>query len=225
MNEIVRERFYKMIGYEFKNPALLDQALTHRSAKGPSNERLEFLGDAILNCTIACKLYRERPNDTEGDLSRLRANLVKESALGQLARAFNLGDYIQFGVGELKSGGAYRESILADTLEAIIGAIFLDASIDVVQACILTWYQGIWKDFATLDAVKDPKTRLQEYLQAKRLSLPTYTIKTISGKDHDQQFRVECHTPSLPIKTEGIGTNRRLAEQNAAENFLKALKA
>ena len=211
------------IGYDFKDPTLIELALTHRSKGGRNNERLEFLGDSIVNFVIAEALFHKFPDAKEGKLSRLRADLVRGTTLAELGRHFELGDFLLLGSGELKSGGFNRESILADAVEAIIGAIYLDSGMDVVRERILSWY-GDRLDGLSLDAViKDPKTRLQEYLQKRQSRLPKYEVKEITGQAHDQQFKVSCRVEQLPEVTVGIGGSRRHAEQAAAEKALKAL--
>ncbi len=210
----------KNLGYQFKDMSLLELALSHRSAPGMSNERLEFLGDAILNFTIAAALYQQFPQAKEGELSRFRAALVKGETLAQLAKEFDLSTYLRLGIGELKTGGAYRESIQADCVEAIIGAIYLDASIDVARDRILAWFAT---RLAAIDAAtftKDPKTQLQEYMQSKKLPLPTYKVTATTGKSHAQRFHIECCVKGLPHVTEGEGSTRRKAEQAAAKAYL-----
>lgn len=212
------------LGYQFKNPQLLEDALSHRSSRGKNNERLEFLGDAILNFVIAAALYNKCPNAREGELSRLRASLVRGETLALLAHEFDLGQYIRLGAGELKSGGSQRNSILADAMEAVVGAIYLDAGMDVCQTCILNWYKQRLENFTELPDLKDSKTRLQEYLQANKLPLPSYTILTIEGVAHQQIFRVKCAILGLSTTSIGMGTSRRRAEQDAAQKILEQLE-
>ncbi|MBU3825437.1 MAG: ribonuclease III [Candidatus Oceanisphaera merdipullorum] len=213
----------KKIGYTFKDPAMLVRALTHRSAGSRHNERLEFLGDSLLSMVIADALFHRFPKVNEGDMSRMRATLVREKTLAELAREFELGEYLILGPGELKSGGFRRESILADAVEAIIGAVYLDANIEQVQAMMLGWYED------RLDAIqpgidqKDPKTRLQELLQGKRKPLPTYTVEHVIGEAHNQKFTVHCQIEGMAQPVIGIGTSRRKAEQSAAEHALEVL--
>lgn len=218
-----RARLEATLGYCFTQSSLLDQALTHRSAAPVHNERLEFLGDSILSYVIAEDLYHRFPKQQEGDLSRMRATLVKGQTLAELAREFGLGEHLVLGSGEMKSGGNRRESILADAVEAIIGAIFLDSDIAATQRVILSWYQS------RLDAIvpgvqqKDPKTRLQEYLQARKLPLPAYDVAEIKGQAHNQQFFITCAVEGIePVKAKG--TSRRKAEQAAAEKILQQLE-
>ncbi|ASA56227.1 ribonuclease III [Vibrio gazogenes] len=213
----------KKIGYQFSDGAVLELALTHRSANGHHNERLEFLGDSILSFVIADELYHRFPKSNEGDMSRMRATLVRGNTLAELAREFELGDYLKLGPGELKSGGFRRDSILADAVEAIIGAIYLDSDIESIRRIILDWYQ------TRLDAIqpgvsqKDPKTRLQEYLQGRRKPLPVYTVTKIKGEAHNQEFTVSCEVAGIGMPVIGKGTSRRKAEQAAAELALEQL--
>ncbi|MGT3003745.1 ribonuclease III [Pasteurella multocida] len=218
------ERLQRQIGYQFNQPALLKQALTHRSAAVKHNERLEFLGDAILNFTIAEALYHQFPKCNEGELSRMRATLVREPTLASLARQFELGDYLSLGPGELKSGGFRRESILADCVEAIIGAISLDSDLATTTKIVQHWYQAQLKQIQPGDNQKDPKTRLQEYLQGKRLPLPTYNVLEIKGEAHCQTFTVECYVKNIDRTFMGSGASRRKAEQAAAEKILQELE-
>ncbi|HHT7858715.1 ribonuclease III [Pasteurella multocida] len=218
------ERLQRQIGYQFNQPALLKQALTHRSAAVKHNERLEFLGDAILNFTIAEALYHQFPKCNEGELSRMRATLVREPTLASLARQFELGDYLSLGPGELKSGGFRRESILADCVEAIIGAISLDSDLATTTKIVQHWYQAQLKQIQPGDNQKDPKTRLQEYLQGKRLPLPTYNVVEIKGEAHCQTFTVECYVKNIDRTFMGSGASRRKAEQAAAEKILQELE-
>ena len=211
------------LGYAFVRPALLDQALTHRSHGAIHNERLEFIGDAVLNCVIAAALYERFPEVPEGDLSRLRAHLVNRETLARLARALDLGALLRFGEGEQKSGGADRASIVADALEAVFGAVFLDGGFDAARDAIRAVFAG---DLADLDPValgKDPKTRLQEWLQARRIPVPEYAVVDTAGAAHAQSFTVECRLPSLAIVTSGVGPSRRAAEQAAASTALAAI--
>ncbi|WP_420022201.1 ribonuclease III [Blochmannia endosymbiont of Camponotus sp. C-003] len=215
----------KKLGYIFTRYDLLLQALTHRSSSNQHNERLEFLGDAILNYVIANLLYHRFPHITEGDMSRMRSNLVRENTLATLAREFNLGDYLKLGQGELKSGGYRRESILANTIEALIGGIFLDSNIQTVEILIINWYNIHIDqiDPYSYDHQKDPKTRLQEYMQHRRLPLPVYWINQTTGEAHNQKFTVHCQVSELTQPIIGCGSSRRKAEQNAAEKILSAL--
>ncbi|MBN6071578.1 ribonuclease III [Aggregatibacter actinomycetemcomitans] len=223
MKENQLERLQRQINYGFQNIELLKQALTHRSAGHQHNERLEFLGDAILNLTIGEALFHQFPKCNEGELSRMRATLVREPTLALLARDFKLGDYILLGQGELKSGGFRRESILADCVEAIIGAISLDSNLTNATQIVRQWYQDLLKDIKPGDNQKDAKTRLQEYLQGNRLPLPTYNIVNIQGEAHNQLFIVECSIQNNDRTFIGKGSSRRKAEQAAAEQILQEL--
>ncbi|MGC7589598.1 ribonuclease III [Bisgaard Taxon 46] len=218
------ERLQRKLGYTFNQVSLLEQALTHRSASVKHNERLEFLGDAILNLTIAEALYHQFPKCNEGELSRMRATLVREPTLAILAREFELGDYLLLGPGELKSGGFRRESILADCVEAIIGAISLDSNLPQASETVCHWYKGLLEEIKPGDNQKDPKTRLQEYLQGKRFPLPSYNVVDIKGEAHCQTFTVECYVKNIDRTFIGIGASRRKAEQAAAEKILQELE-
>jgi ribonuclease III len=217
-------RLEKALGYAFADPGLLQTALTHRSHSTPHNERLEFIGDSVLNCAIALELYRRFPALTEGDMSRLRANLVRQDTLHQIADALSLGTVLRLGEGELKSGGHQRPSILADAVEAIIGAVHLDAGFDAAAALVGRLYAERLAAIVPGQQIKDPKTRLQEYLQGRRLALPKYALLDTSGEAHAQSFRVACEIPALRLTTEGVGASRRAAEQMAAEKALETLK-
>ena len=216
-------RLQRKIGYEFVNPELINLALTHRSANGKHNERLEFLGDSILSFVVADELYHRFPNVDEGDMSRMRATLVRGHTLAELGREFMLGDYLYLGPGELKSGGFRRDSILADAVEAIIGAIYLDSNTEVVRTIILAWYHSRLETIEPGVSQKDPKTRLQENLQGRRLPLPAYNVTNIKGEAHNQEFTVECEISGMDIPVVGKGTSRRKAEQAAAEIALGQL--
>jgi ribonuclease-3 len=214
----------KHIDYPFNNPALLTQALTHRSFSGNNNERLEFLGDGALNFIIAHQLYQRFPRLAEGDLSRLRAALVKESTLSEIAFSLNIGDALKLGEGELKSAGWRRPSILADALEAIIGAVYVDGGYHVAEALVLKLFA---EKLAIIDPKiidKDAKSQLQEYLQGKKIELPDYKVVSIEGEAHAQTFKMECVIEKLHIITVGEGTSRRIAEQQAAQLALEAIK-
>lgn len=215
----------KRLGHAFSDSSLLRTALTHRSFGTPHNERLEFLGDSILNCSIAYALYQRFPAQDEGDLSRLRANLVRQDSLHQLALSLKIGDVLRLGEGEMKSGGHQRPSILADAVEALFGAIFLDAGFEAARQVILDLYQPLLENLVPGQSTKDAKTRLQEWLQGRRKPLPRYLLLEASGAAHDQRFEVACEIDYLPLRTTGRGTSRRLAEQAAADNALKALNA
>ncbi len=214
------DRLQKKLGYQFETLDYLKQALTHRSAALQNNERLEFLGDSILNFTIGKALYDKFPKANEGELSRMRATLVREQTLAMIARQFELGEYLKLGPGELKSGGHRRESILADCVEAIIAAIYLDQGMAQSMAKVYAWYEKFLDEIAPGDAQKDPKTRLQEFLQGKKLPLPEYEVVDIQGEAHNQTFKVTCKVKNMEEIFTGIGTSRRKAEQNAAEKVL-----
>ena len=213
----------RQLGYAFSNPALAAQALTHRSFGTPHNERLEFLGDALLNCAVATLLYDRFSTLPEGDLSRARAALVNQAALSEVAAKLALGDRLRLGEGELKSGGFRRPSILADALEALLGAVYLDGGFDAVRRAVETLLADRLDRPEELPVEKDPKTALQEHLQARRLALPRYTVKKTEGEAHDQTFIVECRVEELALASEGKGTSRRAAEQAAAEALLPQL--
>ncbi len=211
------------LGYTFKETELLNLALTHRSANGKHNERLEFLGDSILSFVIADELYRRFPKVNEGDMSRMRATLVRGNTLAERGREFDLGDYLKLGPGELKSGGFRRDSILADAVEAIIGAIYLDSDLETARSIVLEWYHGRLEEIKPGASQKDPKTRLQEFLQGRRKPLPVYTVTNIKGEAHNQEFTVACEVAGMDTPVIGKGTSRRKAEQAAAETALEQL--
>lgn len=202
---------------------MLATALTHRSYGLPNNERLEFVGDGVLNCAVADLLYRRFDGLPEGDLSRLRANLVRQDTLHRIAISLSLGDYLLLGDGELKSGGASRPSILADAVEALLGAIFLDSGFAAAQAAIARLFGPLIDAIDLSRDIKDAKTRLQECLQGSRLPLPIYSLEGTSGEQHVQDFSVSCNIPKLGILTLGRGSSRRIAEQRAAEQALTEL--
>lgn len=207
----------RQCGHDFSKPSLLTQALTHRSHSGANNERLEFLGDGVLNFVIAHQLYLRHPKLPEGDLSRLRAQLVKEPTLSEIAKGLDLGEYLRLGEGELKSGGWRRPSVLADALEAIIGAAFLDGGFAVAEAVVLKLFTPLLENLDPSLIVKDPKSQLQEYLQGQKIALPEYQVTAIEGEAHNQTFRVECFIRKLDLRTRGEGSSRRIAEQQAAQ--------
>lgn len=211
------ERLQQVIGYRFAQSGLLAQALTHRSYGAAHNERLEFLGDSILNCVIAAEMCRRFADAREGELSRSRANLVRQETLHRIARSLGLGEHLRLGEGELKSGGDARPSILADALEALFGAIYLDSGFDAAQRIILQLYADALQDVDAKAGGKDPKTMLQELLQARHIALPKYVVVSTSGAAHDQRFEVECLIPELSVRTTGSGNSRRVAEQQAAQ--------
>lgn len=212
------------LGYTFKDAALLQQALTHRSHSSLHNERLEFLGDSILNCVIASLLFERYNKIDEGDLSRLRANLVKQQSLYEIAQRLGLPQFLRLGEGELKSGGFRRPSILADTLEALFGAIFLDAGFNAAQDVIRALYIPILDTVDPKTLGKDAKTLLQEYLQGKKIALPQYNVVATHGAAHNQQFEIECLVPKLDIQVFGTGGSRRAGEQAAAKLALEAVQ-
>jgi len=213
-----------LIGHAFNDPGLLQQALTHRSAGTPNNERLEFLGDSIVNMMVAQALYERWPKADEGALTRARAELVREGALAVIARELQLGDRLILGPGEMKTGGHRRDSILADALEAVVAAIYLDAGFAPCRTVVLPWFSASMQALpATGKPEKDPKTRLQEWLQARQKALPLYELVSESGDDHAKTFRVRCGVTDPAVSTEGEGASRRLAEQQAAAAALEQL--
>ena len=213
------------LGYAFAEPQLLRQALTHRSAGSRNNERLEFLGDAILGCVIAEELYERYPQAREGELSRLRATLVRRESLAAVAHALEVGSYLHLGSGERKSGGHRRDSILADALEALFGAIYLDSGFRATRTSILALFADKLESLSGAAGLKDPKTRLQEYLQAQRKPLPEYTVTEVSGEAHAQSFRVACSIQDVDVTpSHGEGSSRRQAEQDAAARMLALLE-
>lgn len=219
-----RDRLQRGIGYTFRDPALLEQALTHRSFGQPNNERLEFLGDSILNCVIAIALFERFAELTEGEMSRLRASLVRQEGLHRVALGLNLGEQLKLGEGELKSGGFRRPSILADALEAIFAAVFLDAGFDATKAVIDHLYAAMIEEIDPHVALKDPKTALQEFLQARKLGLPNYLTVKVHGEAHAQEFEVSCEVQPFNLRTLGRGPSRRAAEQQSAELALAQLR-
>lgn len=213
------------LGYTFRNPALLRQALTHRSRGSGNNERLEFLGDSVLSLAVSTRLYRDYPQLTEGELSRLRSYLVKEASLAEVAKSIRLGETLVLGEGELKSGGFRRPSILADTMEAVFGAVYVDGGLESAVQLIESLYRPLLDHLDPNMIVKDPKTTLQEHLQSRQYGLPRYAIVSTHGEAHDQTFEVECLIPALNIRAVGLGTSRRNAEQEAARSAFLALTA
>ncbi|AKZ65830.1 Ribonuclease III [Candidatus Palibaumannia cicadellinicola] len=211
------------MGYFFKRHELLLQALTHRSASNIHNERLEFLGDSILSYVIAYDLYNRFQDINEGDMSRMRATLVRENTLAEIARELELSTCLRLGLGELKSGGLRRESILADALEAVIGSVFIDSDILTVDKLILNWYSSRLNEISPGEKQKDPKTRLQEYLQGRHMPLPVYIVVQIYGDTHDQKFIIHCQVSGIAYPIVGNGSSRRQAEQSAAKQALKIL--
>ncbi|MEP5763050.1 MAG: ribonuclease III [Halieaceae bacterium] len=218
-----RERLQQELGYEFTDPALLELALTHRSCGSTNNERLEFLGDSILNHCVAEALFQQFTNATEGELSRMRAALVKGETLAEVARELALGDALRLGSGELKSGGQRRDSILADTLEAIIGAVLLDADVSAARDLVLRLFDARLAAVSPQAAPKDAKTSLQEYLQGRGLPLPDYQLAAVAGEDHRQQFTVVCSLSKPVLQRDATGHSRRKAEQAAAAAVLEVL--
>ncbi|WP_126445483.1 ribonuclease III [Sulfuricystis multivorans] len=216
-------RLEQALGHRFAKPELLRQALTHRSHSSPHNERFEFLGDSVLNCAVAMLLFRKFPTLKEGELSRLRASLVRQETLAEIATSLGLGDALRLGEGELKSGGFRRPSILADALEAIFGAILLDAGFDSALATIERLYRERIERLDPRSAGKDAKTALQEWLQGRRLPLPQYQLLETLGSAHAQEFVVACNIPALDIRVTGRGASRRAAEQEAAQAALDKL--
>ena len=210
------EGFCHSIGYRFNDPELLRRALTHRSHGASHNERLEFLGDSVVNCVVALELYSRFPLLSEGDLSRLRANVVNQHSLAAVAQRFAFGSALLLGEGELRSGGARRPSILADSVEAVIGAVFLDGGFEAARKVACGLLDGVLDTIDPATSGKDPKTLLQEYLQGRKMSLPQYAVIATRGEAHEQQFQVECAIPELGIRSLGEGASRRSAEQEAA---------
>jgi ribonuclease-3 len=219
------QRLQRAIGYEFSNSELLDLALAHRSVGSSNNERLEFLGDSIVNHVVAEALYQQFPNAREGELSRMRASIVKGDTLAEVAKELGLGEYLRLGPGEKKSGGHRRGSILADALEAVAGAILLDSSVDSCRECLLRWFASRLDQLNDAIADKDPKTRLQELLQGRHRPLPDYELLEVSGDDHNQLFRVACRVQKPTLVVTGKGNSRRKAEQDAAEATLEELSS
>ena len=211
-------------GHRFADDSLLRQALTHRSANPRHNERLEFLGDALVNLFVAQALYQRWPKADEGALTRARAELVRESSLAAIARELNLGEHLQLGPGEMKSGGHRRDSILADALEALVAAIHLDAGFDVCRAAVLPWFLPRIEALPAGQVGKDAKTRLQEWLQARQAELPEYTLIDSQGDDHDRIFQIRCSIQTPVLTAEGSSSSRRIAEQQAAERLLQQLE-
>ena len=217
------EKLYQRINYKFNDAKHLELALTHRSAKGEHNERLEFLGDSILSLVIADALYHQFPKEQEGDLSRMRSTLVRGQTLAEIAKEFKLGEFLRLGPGELKSGGFRREAILADVVEAIIGAIYLDSDTETCRQVVLDWYE------TRLDAIlpgvnqKDPKTQLQEYLQGRKLPLPIYSVVATKGQAHNQEFTLSCQVEGYK-EFIAKGTSRRKAEQTVAAITLEKIQ-
>lgn len=217
------QRLIRALGCRMLQSSLLERALTHRSAGASNNERLEFLGDALLGLVVAEALVQRFPDANEGHLSRLRATLVKEESLARLARGLELGDYLRLGVGERRGGGYARDSILADALEALLAAVYLDQGFEAAREVILSLLRDPLAALGTGETSKDPKTRLQELLQARRRPLPRYEVTAVAGHEHAQRFCVRCSLPDGLESSEGEGTSRRRAEQQAAEQMLGRL--
>lgn len=214
----------KKLNYHFKEPKLLKVALTHRSKGGEHNERLEFLGDAVVNFIIADILYQQFPKASEGELSRWRATLVNRDTLAELAKEFDLGPHLFLGPGELRSGGSERHSILSCAMEAIIGAVYSDGGFGAAFDCVSAWYQPWLQSLSSAASHKDPKTVLQEHLQSRRLALPVYAVEAIAGEAHQQLFTISCQIEGVEEKSYGKGTSRRRAEQDAAQAMLALIK-
>ncbi len=210
------EGFALQINYRFNDPGILQRALTHRSFSAIHNERLEFLGDSVVNCVVALELYQKFPRLAEGELSRLRASLVNQHSLAAIAHRLELGEQLRLGEGELKSGGVRRPSILADAVEALVGAAFLDGGFTAARSVVITIFGNALDSIDPATLGKDPKTLLQEYLQARKIGLPQYTVLATRGEAHEQQFQVECLIPDLGVRSQGEGSSRRSAEQEAA---------
>lgn len=211
------------LGYRFKQPELLRQALTHRSHSTPHNERLEFLGDSVLNCSVAALLFKTFPELAEGDLSRLRANLVNQQTLSEIAQDLDLGSHVRLGEGELKSGGHKRPSILADVLEALLGGVFLDGGFAEAERVVAHLFTPLLQGLDPQTRGKDPKTLLQEYLQGRKIPVPKYAVIATRGEAHEQQFQVSCDIAALKIREVGEGASRRSAEQAAAKRAYEQL--
>jgi ribonuclease-3 len=217
-------RLEAALGHRFADPSHAARALTHRSFGAPHNERLEFLGDSLLNCAVATLLYERFPQLPEGDLSRLRAQLVKQASLFEAAQRLGLGELLRLGEGELKSGGFRRPSILADALEAVLGAVYLDGGFDAVRSSIEALLGPALEEAGRNPVDKDPKTALQEMLQGRKLPLPRYAVMAVNGEAHDQTFTVECRVDELGIAVQGNGASRRAAEQDAAAKAIERLE-
>jgi len=221
---VTSDKLLEFTGYQFKRGELLEQALTHRSfSRNANNERLEFLGDSVLSLIISNFIYQRFENASEGRLSRIRASLVKQDTLAMVAREIGLGDHILLGGGELKSGGFRRDSILSDALEALIAAIYLDSDYTQAEKTVLHLFDDLLQSVDVGSSLKDPKTQLQEYLQGRQKSLPLYEVIQTNGKSHDQIFTVSCELSDLGLQSEGKGSSRKKAEQQAAHNLLHKL--
>ncbi len=214
----------KQLGYQFQTESLLKEALTHRSANSKNNERQEFLGDSILNFVIAADLFVRYPKLPEGDLSRIRASLVNKEGLFTVSQQLALGDYLILGSGELKSGGYRRNSILADAVEAIFGAVYMDSGFEACRTLVLKLYADLLDNIPDPESLKDPKTRLQELLQSRKFALPEFSVLDVVGKSHNQQFTMVCEIKELQLSSEGKASSRRKAEQQAAEKIIPLLQ-
>lgn len=210
----------EVIGYKFNDPSVMKRALTHRSYSANHNERLEFLGDSVLNCAVSILLFDQHPNLDEGKLSRIRSHLVKQDCLAVIGRQLELEKYLSLGSGEIKSGPVIRDSIIADAVEALFGAILLDSNFDTAKACVIKLIQPVLSSKPVEFLGKDPKTRLQEHLQARKLRLPQYEVLVEGGTSASPEFTVRCSVEELKLAKEGVGQSRRLAEQKAAESVL-----
>ena len=220
----MKSKLVDLLGRDHMASDCFVQSLTHRSAHNKHNERMEFLGDSVLGLIITNALYLHMPTATEGYLSRLRASLVNESTLADIANELSLGDFLRLGAGELKSGGFRRKSILSDTLEAVIASVYIEKGIGAAEKFVLKIYTNRFDELPTEDALKDPKSRLQELLQSRKLEIPGYVLVATSGDDHRQIFTAECTILSLKIKTKGVSGSRRKAEQQAALNAYEKVK-
>jgi ribonuclease-3 len=218
------DRLQGKLGHAFADPALFAQALTHRSFGQPNNERFEFLGDSVLNCAMSMALFKRFSGLREGELSRVRSSLVCQDALARVAASVDLGSCLRLGEGELRSGGAQRPSILADALEALIAAVCLDAGFEVARALVDRLFEPLLSEVDPAAPGKDPKTALQEWLQARKVALPTYSMIRVLGDAHAQEFEVACEVPKFSVRTIGRGSSRRAAEQCSAELALAQLK-
>lgn len=218
------EDLEQRLGHRFTRRALLKEALTHRSFSADNNERLEFLGDSLVNFIVAADLFERFPDAREGQLSRLRASMVRGKTLAEIARELELGSMLRLGVGEKKSGGAQRLSLLADALEAVIGAIYLDAGMQTCEQVVRQWFETRLADLSLDRPIKDAKSQLQEILQARKFSVPDYRVLQITGSDHEQQFEVVCEVSELALQTFGKGSSRKTAEQKAASDMIRRLE-
>ena len=225
VHELDRARLLERLGIGFADPALLDEALSHRSAGGRHYERLEFLGDSLLSFVVSTELCRRRPDDDEGALSRLRASLVREGTLAEIARELELGRHLVLGTGERKSGGFARDSILADAVESLIGAVHADAGFEAARALVLRLFEERLANLPSAESLKDPKTRLQELLQARGLERPTYEVVAESGRAHERRFTVRCTLGATGASVRATASSRRKAEQAAAERLLERAEA